>query len=58
MVASVAAGFGLLNSEAGLPVPIDPGTVVVRVVDQSNAPMSGVPVEIGNIPRTAMRRER
>ena len=41
---------GLLNPEAGFPVPQDPGTVIVRVSDQAGAPVPDVAVEVSQIP--------
>jgi hypothetical protein len=48
-LAATACG-GLLNPEAGMWVPVDPGTVFVRVIDSAGAPLREVYVEIGNIP--------
>ncbi len=50
LVTAVACGGGPLDPEAGACVPSEPGTILVRVGDQANAPLAGVPVEIGDIP--------
>ena len=50
VVFAAAACGGSLNPEAGFPLPVDPGTVLVHVGDTSGAPLPNVPVEIGNIP--------
>jgi hypothetical protein len=42
----------LLGSEAGLPVPVDPGTVLVSVQDQAGRGIEGVDVQIHDIPNT------
>lgn len=49
VLATMCCG-GLLNPEAGDPLPVDPGTILVRVLDQNGAPVRDVYVEIGNIP--------
>lgn len=43
---------GLLNPEAGLALPKDPGTVVVEVHDQLGAPVGDVIVHISDIPNS------
>jgi hypothetical protein len=43
---------GLLGSEAGLPVPRDPGTVVASVRDQAGAAIGGAIVDIHDIPNS------
>jgi hypothetical protein len=40
----------LLGSEAGLPVPKDPGTVVVTVEDQASRAIEGVTIQVHDIP--------
>ena len=53
VLAIAVAGAGcvsLLNPEAGLPVPKDPGTVVARVSDQNGAPLRDVQVQVHDIP--------
>jgi hypothetical protein len=58
MLVVVLAGAGCagcwnpLNPEAGLPVPKDPGTVVVRVSDQAAAPMRDVRVQVHDLPNS------
>ena len=47
-----AACSNLLGSEAGLPVPKDPGTVLARVRDQAGEGIAGVSVDIHDIPNS------
>ena len=42
----------LLGSEAGLPVPKDPGTIVVSVRDAGGGPIDGVEVQVHDIPNS------
>lgn len=42
----------LLGSEAGLPVPKDPGTVIVSVEDQAGRALDGVTIQVHDIPNT------
>jgi hypothetical protein len=42
----------VLNPEAGLPVPKDPGTVIVRVGDQLGAPVARVGITVSEIPNS------
>lgn len=39
-----------LNPESGLALPKDPGTVIVGVSDAAGAPLSGVRVQVHDIP--------
>ena len=47
-----AACSGPLGSEAGLPVPTDPGAVVVSVRDQADRPIPDVNVQVHDIPNS------
>jgi hypothetical protein len=47
-----AACSNLLGSEAGLPVPKDPGTVLARVRDQTGEGIAGALVEMHDIPNS------
>src|SRR5215467_13463725 len=42
----------LLGSEAGLPAPKDPGTIVVSVRDSGGNPMANVEVQVHDIPNS------
>jgi Carboxypeptidase regulatory-like domain len=42
----------LLGSEAGLPAPKDPGTVVASVRDTTGAPVADANVQVHDIPNT------
>lgn len=46
LFALAAAGCNLLNPEAGLPSPKDPGSIIVLVRDQAAAGVSGVRVSV------------
>ena len=41
-----------LGSEAGLPVPKDPGTIVVSVRDSGGNPIANVEIQVHDIPNT------
>ena len=52
-IALLSAGCsGLLGSEAGLPVPKDPGAIVVSVRDAGGGPIDDVEVLVHDIPNT------
>ncbi len=52
-VALLSAGCSsLLGSEAGLPVPKDPGTIVVTVRDSAGSPIADVEVQVHDIPNS------
>lgn len=52
-VALLSAGCSsLLGSEAGLPVPKDPGTIVVTVRDSAGSPVADVEVQVHDIPNS------
>jgi hypothetical protein len=42
----------LLGSEAGLPAPKDPGTIVVSVRDSGGNPIANVEVQVHDVPNT------
>jgi len=44
----------LLGSEAGLPVPKDPGTIVVFVRDSRGNPIANVEVQVHDIPNSVV----
>lgn len=45
-IAVATVGCQLLNPEAGMEVPRDPGTVSARVADQAGVPIAGVRVAV------------
>lgn len=51
----VAAALTLCAAgcENGLAVPIDPGTVLARVRDQTGAPVANVPISVETVDRTS-----
>ena len=52
-VALLSAGCSsLLGSEAGLPVPKDPGTIVVTVRDSAGSPIADAEVQVHDIPNS------
>ena len=52
-IALLSAGCSsLLGSEAGLPVPKDPGTIVVHVRDAGGSPVEDVEVQVHDIPNS------
>jgi hypothetical protein len=52
MALSSAGCSNILSSEAGLPAPTDPGTIVVTVRDSGNHPIAHVEVQVHDIPNT------
>ena len=53
VVTLLSAGCSsLLGSEAGLPAPKDPGTIVVSVRDSGGTPISNVEVQVHDIPNS------
>lgn len=52
VVLSSAGCTSLLGSEAGLPVPKDPGTIVVTVRDSGGNPLANVEIQVHDIPNT------
>jgi hypothetical protein len=53
VVALLSVGCSsLLGSEAGLPVPKDPGTIVVSVRDSGGRPIADVEVQVHDIPNS------